>query len=251
MFLLACSFHAGGGAGGGGPGSNGNGTPDARATADATPAVDAKLIDASTLPDAPPPPDAAWCSAGVTSTTGSDRGHVGGNGGGSNFPPLTCDRATDLIVGVAVDMSDQSTTNGGISARGIVIECAPVAIDPGGGGHLGSSYTHEVEGNGNGKWSPDTLGATAECPAGAVMSGLQAFTVNGRLFQNVTLTCSQLAADGTPGATTIVAVPGTLASTQGKTTATCGSGEVVARVPNGTGDGLDSVDLDCAPSSCQ
>src|SRR5262245_25884140 len=75
-------------------------------------------------PDAP-----MLCHVGVASTMGADRGRVGGNGGGDNFPPLACQNSVDRIVGIALKMSDQDTVFGERSAQGMRIACAPVTVD--------------------------------------------------------------------------------------------------------------------------
>lgn len=193
------------------------------------------------------------CAVGVTTTPGTDRGRVGGNGGGSNFGPIRCTTTTDRIVGIGLRMSDGNTLYNARSAHALLIACAPVTIDPNTGtGTTGTVYTVEVSGSGAEGWSPSTLTPITTCPAGMVLDGLQTHTgPNANLFNNVNFRCARL--DGTTAQTVanqVVHAAGSLTETQGTITVNCRANEVVYEMSNMTGSGFDSVNLFCAPAAC-
>ena len=195
----------------------------------------------------------ATCNVGVSAMPGIDRGRVGGNGGGANFPPLRCTAVTDRIVGIAVRMSDGNTLYGARSAQALQIACAAVAIDPDTGtGTTGTPYVVEVAGSGAEGWSPSTLSPLATCPAGMVLDGLQTHTGPGNnLFKDVNFRCARL--DGRTAQTIgsqVLHVNGSLTESQGTDTVNCGTNEIVYEMANMTGSGFDSVNLFCAPTRC-
>jgi hypothetical protein len=202
--------------------------------------VDAAIeIDA---PDAAPdaPPDAAplpLCSVNVATTPGTDRGRVGGGGGGANFGPLRCPVATDRIVGFAARMSNNNTLYNARSAHGFAI---------------GTVTTVEIMGSGAEGWSPSTLSVVTQCPPGQVVDGLRAHAgANGNLFKDIDFRCARI--DGTTAQTvanTVVHVAGSLTELNGADTQNCGAHEILYEMPNMTGSGFDSVNLFCAPTKC-
>jgi hypothetical protein len=222
---------------------------------------DDALVDVA-LPDAPDGPadgrpDAAadaetFCHVGVASTTGTDRGRVGGDGGGDNFPALLCANAADRIVGVALKMSNQNTTFGQRSAQGVRIGCAPVTVNNSGVGTTGTTVTtYEVLGNGNFGWSPSTWTAMTMCKPGWIIAGMSTHTTSGGdLFVDSAITCAQIGASGTVVATEVLSVAGSLTESQGFDSATCNTGEILVRMSNRTGAGLDSVNLWCTTPTC-
>jgi hypothetical protein len=192
------------------------------------------------------------CRVGVESTTGTVRGRVGGNGGAVQRPPLACD-ANLRPVGLAVRMSDQVTNNGGFSAHGLSLACAEVTVDSTGAAATGSVTMVDLVANGGFGWTPSTEHPPAMCRPGWIMSGLAAHTgSNGNLFLDLAITCGRVG----PVATEIVetetiAVPGSLAEPQGPGEVHCGDHEVVVRIPNRVGAGIDSVELACSPIRCE
>ena len=211
--------------------------------------VDAALaIDAP--PDAPDPVQLPACAVGTMSTTGTDRGRVGGGGGGDNFPPLKCD-GDDRIVGAAFRISNHNTLYNGRSAVAMQIACAPVSIAANGTGVIGNVTMKEVSGSGAEGWSPSTLTPVTMCPAGQVMNGLQAHTgPNTNLFVNITIRCGAIDHAALTTGNQAIYVNGTLTETQGSDTVNCNANEILVQLSNRTGSGLDSVNLFCSPAKC-
>ena len=207
-------------------------------------AIDGRPIDA--------PADATtFCHVGVASTTGTDRGRVGGNGGGDNFPALVCANAADRIVGIALKMGDQNNDFGGRSAQGIRIACAPVTVNSAGTGTTGTITTYEVVGLGTFGWAPSTWTPITKCQPGWIMSGLNTHTSNnGSFFVDSTIYCSQIGPTGLVIGTEAIYVTGSLNEAQGSDTVQCNAGEIVVRMSNRTGAGLDSVNLWCTSPTC-
>jgi hypothetical protein len=234
----ACSYAPGHGSAGGADAAD----PDGQVVVDTPPPV----IDT-------PPPAVAPCNVGVASTTGVDRGRVGSNDGGENFPPLACDNAGDRIVGLALRMSNESTVFGGRSAHGIYISCAPLSIAESGAATVGTAYLKELIGVGAPEfhWTPSTMTATTSCPAGSVISGLAAHRGEGNnRFLDVRITCAQIDHAGTVQATQVLQVAGSLTDPQNDDSESCNSGEVLVRMPNRTGQGIDAVNLSCSTPTC-
>jgi hypothetical protein len=198
-------------------------------------------------------PDAeALCQVGVASTTGTDRGRVGGDGGSANFAPLACMNAGDRIVGIALKMSNQDTLYGARSAQGIRIACAPVAVRASGTATTGTITTYEIVGTGGFDWAPSTWTALTQCKPGWILSGLSAHTNDGdNLFLDVSITCAQVGPTGKLVATETIYVDGSLDEPDGADAAACDDGEIVVRMPNRSGAGLDSLNLWCTTPTCQ
>jgi hypothetical protein len=212
------------------------------------PTADTEPIDAmhDAMPDAE-----ALCRVGVMNTTGIDRGRVGGDGGSENFPPLACANPGDQIIGVALRMSNQDTLYGQRSAHGIRIGCAPVTVRASGIGTIGTVTTYDLIGNGNFDWTPSTWTQMTVCKPGWILSGLSTHTTNrGDLFIDVSITCSQVGPSGTLVASEVIYVDGSLDESDGADAATCDPGEVIVRMPNRSGAGLDSVNLWCTTPTC-
>jgi hypothetical protein len=216
---------------------------------------DAPIVDAPPLVDGPGDMTVLLpvCNVGVTVTPGTDRGRVGGNGGGDNFGPMRCNQAADRIVGIGIRMSNQDTVFGERSARGVSIACATVTVDPNTGvGTTGATYTKEIMGNGNSGWEPSTLFAPTLCPAGMVVNGLRAKTGEGEnIFNNVDFRCAKI--DGANAATLssqMVHVDGSQNDNQNEDTANCAANEILYEMSNRTGTGFDSANLFCAPARC-
>jgi hypothetical protein len=218
--------------------------------------IDAPIGDAPLPDDGTPPNDMMplpLCIVGVTTTPGTDRGRVGGNGGGDNFGPMRCNAVADRIVGIGIRMSNQNTVFGAPSAHGLSIACATVTLDPNTGiGTTGTTYTKEIMGNGNQGWEPSTSFAPTLCPAGMVVSGLRTHTgQDENIFNNVDVRCSKL--DGTNAATVmtqLVHVNGSQDEAQNEDTVNCGPNEILYEMSNRTGTGFDSATLFCAPARC-
>jgi hypothetical protein len=183
--------------------------------------------------------------------TDVDRGHVGGSGGGK-APIFGCDSILDeRIVGIALQMSNQNTTNGGRSAMGIRIGCARVTIDTSGNVTVGPVKTHDVSGDGRGHWSPATWTPMTSCKPGWAVSGVLAHEgAGGNRFLDVTITCSELVLGGGTGKTETMKVTGSLTDPAMPVQAQCGPGEVVTQFGPWTGAGLDAVDVFCAAATC-
>lgn len=224
---------------------------------DAPPGPDGGTVDAPPpVIDATPPAIDATVTAWALETDDTQvdtSGQAGGDGGGDN-PAMTieCDRPSDVIVGISVAISDATIFYGGQSALSMDITCAPVTVRSNGTATVGATYTHEVTGSGAQSWSPATPTAVAMCPADAVVTGLDVHTgTSGHLLQNVTITCSQIGADGVPtGVSTPVYVNGSLTDTNGDDPVPCMAGHVLRRLKPRTGSGLDAVVLRCAPIRC-
>jgi hypothetical protein len=179
----------------------------------------------------------------------TDEGQVGANGG-SVGPTLACG-AGDEIVGVAVRISDGDTANGGRSAHGFTIACAAVTIT-GGAPIIGPETPVEVMGNGNFGWSPSTQSAVTRCPAGWLLSGIEAARgATDDLFLDVTITCSEIGLDGaTTGVTQAIYVAGSLTDANNHDPVACTSGRVARRLGTRTGAGFDALRVLCATPAC-
>jgi len=197
-------------------------------------------------------PEGRGCEVLLKDPTGIARGRAGGAGGGK-APFLTCpDKVNDRIVGVAMRMSNQPTTFGGASAHGISIACARVTVGPTGTGEVGPVNMVEVSGLGTYDWSPSTLSPVTQCKLGWLMSGLLVHTgTSGNLFTDVSIVCSRIGMDGTPGASETIKVMGSLTDVNGPDDVRCAPGEVVVQAEPWTGAGLDAVELYCARSTCR
>jgi hypothetical protein len=219
-------------------------------TADAGPDAPPGVFDAAI--DAKPPLDAAWCQVETDDGTITTAGQVGASGGGQ-VGDIGCDNPDDLIVGAAVEMSNQATIFGGRSARGFRIACAPLATIAGGGAVVGTEYTREVRGDGNENWSPSTWSAITYCPAGWAFSGLDThLAASGNRFIDTSLQCAELDAAGAlTGQTMAIYVEGSLDETSNPDGEECGVMGVVRRLTPRTGSGLDALTLRCAQTRCQ
>jgi len=229
--LIGCSYQA--------PAGTGDDTPDA--DVDAPASEDAP-------PDAPADTPAATCTLGATGAT-TDRGKVGLSNGG-NPGSIACDGDT-RIVGIALDMSDGLADGVTRSARGIRIACATVTIDPL-GGHTGTIATKDVEGAGGSGWTPSTFTSIAQCPEGAVVSGLavhgSSFTT---YFLDATMACTRFDTSGNVAQVTGVYIAGSLTDPMNPSEAHCAAGEQVTSMATSTGAGLDSLRLVCAATQCR
>lgn len=223
------------------PASRATATDDAAAPDD----VPALVIDAQA--------QIATCQLGVEDITGFDRGRVGGDGGSANFPPLACDSPLERIVGIALKMSDQDTVFGGRSAHALFIACAPVTIAADGTARVGAATLKELTGAGDAqfRWTPSTMTPVTRCPDGAVVAGIAAHRGPGNnRFLDVRITCAQLGFDGTVKATQVLPVTGSLTEPQNDDAVDCNDDEVLVRLPNRTGQGIDAVNLSCAKPAC-
>ncbi len=210
------------------------GSPGIDAADDAVDAVDA----------------APSCQVGVASLTGTDRGRVGGTGGGVNFPPLEC-APTERIVGVALRMSDQDTLYNGRSAHGFRIACASVTFDGTGTPQVGTVTMREIVGSGTFDWSPSTLTPITQCQPGWAVGGLRAHRGSGsNRFLDVSILCRQLGVNGTTAMTEVRYVTGSLTDGVNPNTVNCATTEILVRVPSMTGSGIDSVNLSCSTPTC-
>jgi len=215
---------------------------------------------AGTGPDAGAPPDDAPVSVDGSSEAGcrvyipgasTDRGKAGGTGGSKN--PLQCDDVfNERIVGIALQMSNQATVFGGRSAQGIMIECAPVTVDPSGNAQVGTAATKQISGTGQFMWSPSTWTPITHCDPGSVLTGLLVHRgASNNRFLDVTMSCTQLQSGGKLGATTTKHITGSLIDATSPSTAKCAPGEVVSSFGAWTGAGLDAVSLFCAVPACR
>jgi hypothetical protein len=233
--LAGCSFQ------------HGQASPGAGTTSDA-PIADTPPTDAP--PDGPSDAE-MLCRVGVASTMGTDRGRVGGNGGSENFGPLACANPGDQLVGVALRMSDQATLYGERSAHGMRVACAPVTVRASGTGSIGTVTTYEINGNGNFDWTPSTWTSLTMCKPGWILAGMRAHTTeDGDLFLDVSITCAQVGPTGMLVATEVIYVDGSLDEKDGSDTVDCNAGEIVVRMPNRSGAGVDSVNLWCTTPTC-
>jgi hypothetical protein len=226
--------------------------PNVAATSDANggSVIDASSPDAS--PDAPAdaPDPVTVCGVAAASTTGTDRGRVGADGGAVQRPPLAC-TAPQQIVGLALRMSDQDTDNGGRSAFALLIACAEVSVDSTGVGITGDITHRELTANGGFNWTPATLTPMTNCQPGWVVSGLSAHTgPNDNLFLDVEITCAKLGPTGAITMTETIPVQGSLTETQNPYAVECAGDEVLVRLPSRIGAGIDSVNLACSTTTC-
>lgn len=243
VITSGCSFQLAGA-----PASDDAGPPPDMASEGTTDATVDGALDATIDAMIDAPVDVT-CNVGVTSQTGTDRGRVGGSGGGVNFPALICP-ATQRVVGVAVRMSNQNTIYNGRSAHGLTIACATVTTRSISAPQVGPLTTFELLGNGNFMWTPSTQTAVTQCQPGWVVSGLRAARgADNNRFLNVTIRCSQVSSTGMTGATETRYVTGSFTDTN-VDTVDCAAGEVLVRMPNFSGAGVDSVNLWCAPATC-
>jgi hypothetical protein len=238
VLVTACRFTPGSaGTGDGQPsGDSGSGSDGHAPPADAS-------RDAFVFLDAPAP-----CDVRVPAPDG-DVDQVGANGGTPDAT-LAC-TGNDVIVGVAVRMSNGNTANGSRSALGFTIACAPLTITST-GPVVGAETTFEVMGAGNFGWSPATQSAVTHCAPGSILSGLEAYRAStDNEFLAVTITCSDIGIDGAPtGTTHATYVTGSLTSSQNQDSAACEAGTVVRRVKTRTGSGFDAATPACAATSC-
>jgi hypothetical protein len=253
--IAGCSFP------GNGPNA-GDDQPGDDEPGDDQPVIDAPLptdpdapVDAA-APDARPDaevPDGAWCRVETAPGTDQDRGRAG-DGGGSAVNDLLCDQVDEVIVGIAIEMSNGVTTNDGRSARGLRIACAPVTLVTGGTPALGSLDLNEVRGSGTNGWSPSTWSEVTPCPAGWLVAGLDVYTGSGvddGRFIDLTMVCAELGPDGLlTGARMDVYVQGSLDENSGNDRVECAAGEVLRVLEPNAGSGLDSVGLVCAQPQC-
>jgi hypothetical protein len=214
--------------------------PDA---VDAAAAIDGMVTTIDAAADAAPP-----CAIEVLLPE-TDEGQVGSNGG-SVGPTLACGSGDEMI-GVAVRISNGNTTNGGRSAHGFTIACAAVTITES-GPVVGTETTFEVMGTGQFGWSPSTQTAITRCPAGWILSGIEASRGNSDdLFLDVTITCSELGLSGaTTGATQAIYVAGTLTNSNNHDAIACGASQVARRLGTRTGAGFDALRVLCATPAC-
>jgi hypothetical protein len=211
---------------------------------------------ASARPDAPRMTDGETVTACVAASAGSaldDSGTAGGTGGTADATMiLSCDQPTDLIIGLALLMSEQSTCNGEQSAAGIAITCASLTIDSDGSVVVGSSYSHSAMGNGGCNWTPAMWTPVASCPPGAVVTGFDVHTgILNDLFLDATMSCTGIGSDGTLiGGEVSVPIIGSLDETHGDSSVTCDSGHALQELLPHDGAGLDAVELHCGPLTC-
>lgn len=218
--------------------------------------IESSAPDAAAAPvsvDARPSLDSGSnvCRVVMPDPSSTNAGIVGGTGGGKG-PALACDDVfNERIVGVAMQMSNQATAFGGRSAQGIRIACATVTVDPAGTATIGGVTTHEVSGTGTAMWSPSTWTAMTSCKPGWVVSGVLAHkgTTN-NLFVDVSITCSQLGANGALGASETMKVAGSLTNTANPSQVKCPAGTAVSQLGTWTGAGLDALTLFCAAPTC-
>ena len=182
---------------------------------------------------------------------GSAAVRVGSDGGSANFPPLACANPGDRIVGIALRMSDQTTLYGQRSAQGMRIGCASVTVGGSGMVTLGTLAAYEIVGDGTFDWAPSTWTPMTQCKPGWILAGMSTHTTDDDdLFLDVSITCAQIGPTGSVVATEVIYVDGSLNENQGADSATCNSGEIVTRMPNRSGAGLDSVNLFCTTPTC-
>jgi hypothetical protein len=212
--------------------------------------LDASTVDGTEPATDAPHPEVAACRVAVGAAI-TDRGRVGYDGGDPNLPALECPHPLERIVGIALLMSDQDTLYDGRSAQGIRIACAPVTVDGDAAGSVGAITEHEIQGTGGFDWFPSTWTPRVACQPGWVLSGLRAHRGgNDNRFLDVSITCKQLGPDASSIATESIHVSGSFTDPVNPNEVQCAADEVVARLPNRTGSGLDSVNLECAPARC-
>ncbi len=195
-------------------------------------------------------PDAGFAMCDVTVDLPEALAGTVGAAGGSPGPGLNCPAGAEII-GVAVRESDQNTSNGGPSAVGFTILCAPLTIDAT-GATVGAETQFEASGNGNFGWTPATQSTLTRCPPGWLMSGLDASRgTTGNRFLEVTLTCSEVDANGaTTGATQDIYVMGSLTEAGAHDNVQCPVGQVVRRIGTRVGAGFDQASIYCAAPAC-
>jgi hypothetical protein len=126
-----------------------------------------------------------------------------------------------------------------------------VAIDSTGVATVGEVAMEEITGNGNFDWTPSTLTPVTQCQPGWIVSGLAAHTgAGGDRWIDATLTCSRLDVTGAVIATENLPVTGSLTDPVGADAQQCAAGEILVRLPNRTGAGIDSVNLACSTPLC-
>ena len=223
------------------------GVPDTGTPDTGTP--DAGFVDAAV-------PDSGVVDGGATTACDvvvelpeTNAGQVGASGG-SPGPTLECPAGSE-IVGVAVRMSDQNTSNGGPSAVGFTLACAPVAFVPT-GVTVGPETLPEVMGTGQFGWTPATQSTITRCQPGWLVSGLSASRgASGNRFIEVNLTCTELLPTGmTTGVPRDTYVMGSLQEAGTVDTVACPAGQVVRRLGTRIGAGLDAVSLLCGAPAC-
>lgn len=223
-------------------------------------AGDVEDIEIASQPDAGVPagdaavrtPEPRGCETVLKDPTGIPRGRAGGGGGGKG-PVITCgDAVNERMIGVAVRMSDQATTFGARSAHGVGIACARVTVGQRGMAEVGPVSMVEVSGLGTYDWAPSTWTPVTQCKPGWMLSGVLVHTgTSGNLFVDVSIVCSQIRADGTPGASETIKVTGSLTDPNGRDEVRCAAGEVLAEVGTWTGAGIDALDLSCSRPTCR
>ncbi|MEQ9503784.1 MAG: hypothetical protein RIT81_43415 [Deltaproteobacteria bacterium] len=195
-------------------------------------------------------PDAGLVTCDVeVNAPDTNVGQVGASGG-SLGPDLACVAGAEII-GIAVRESNQNTSNGGPSAVGLTILCAPVTVDLL-GATVGTETSQEVSGTGQFGWTPATQSTLTRCPPGWLMSGLDASRgQSGNRFLEVTLSCSELDVFGnTTGQTQDIYVAGSLMEAGVHDNVQCPTGQVVRRIGTRVGAGFDAATLFCAAPSC-
>lgn len=250
VLLAGCSF-------GGLPSQTGDDATDDDAAGDDSTGDDAPVVIDAGPGDPDARPDATvdaepevTCAVGPTGAPETAK-PVGG-GGGSGGPPLECDPG-EVVIGVGVHMSNQDTTNGGRSARGLAIACATIGLSSVAAPVVGTPHTQEVLGNGTSDWAPSTFSGFTYCPPGWAVAGLSAHRGEAEvLFVDVSITCAELGLDGTPtGATDLVYVEGSLDNNQNNDTSTCGDGRVANRINTRRGAGFDQATPVCVATACE
>jgi hypothetical protein len=224
--------------------AGGDGTP----TFDAPNGGDGESIDAA-FNDAPV--DAAPCLVEVDDSSIVDRGRVGSNNGGTG-QPVSCDAPGDVVVGIALQISDGLTLYNARSAQGIRLACAPLAIGPDGTPMVGNEYQRDRSGTGAEGWSPSAWTPLAHCSPGFAVSGFLAHLGSGaNLFVDATIKCSRIGPGGVPdGEVEVLDVPESLTETATPEQVDCAASEILRRFETRTGSGLDAVNLLCAQTRC-
>jgi hypothetical protein len=209
--------------------------PDARADAEVDARVDAEPV----------------VTCGVVPVGPQQNAEAVGGNGGSAGPVLECDGG-EVVIGVGVHMSDQTTKNGGRSARGFAIACATITLSSIAAPVVGAETTHEVLGNGTSDWAPSTFSGFTYCEPGWAVSGLAAHRGEADvLFRDVSITCAQLGLDGMPtGVTQSIYVEGSLDDDENNDTSACAEGRVVNRVNTRRGAGFDQATPVCVATGC-
>jgi hypothetical protein len=201
-------------------------------------------------------PSNAVCQVGTTgggsgSTGGTLAGTVGLSTGGGTFMNIRC-APGGLLVGLALDMSDQPVNGGDtISAHGLRIACADV-VEDGSGGHTGTPTTADLTGFGGANFTPSTMTAVAPCPAGSVMTGMYVHGSYHMIYLLAArIVCTRFDQDGSAGSAYSIDIAGTGSDTMFPSGAECAPGQQVVRMYADVGAGLDSVELYCADTVCK